>query len=249
MIKLFRSRQRRNLRESNTFKYFRYALGEILLVVIGILIALQVSTWNQQRQDRKTEQRILLSLQSDLESDIQILEQYIQSTSKRLASVDSIVNILNKPEEYSIMDFLQYQVGLTLDNYFVANRATFDEGVASGTLKLIRNDSLRKGVFDHYRYLSNDRNNDHSSYQITNNIIVPTIVEEIFSSADAIGRMGIDGKDLPHLDLKEIAKNQRYLQVLIYARGDNFLIREWKTTQQRSLELINLIKLAMDKNL
>ena len=50
MIKFFRTIRQKLLSEGNTGKYLKYAIGEILLVVIGILIALQVNTWNEKRK-------------------------------------------------------------------------------------------------------------------------------------------------------------------------------------------------------
>lgn len=53
-----------------TGKYFKYAIVEIVLVVIGILIALQINNWNENRKDRFVEQKILQSLNNDLATDI-----------------------------------------------------------------------------------------------------------------------------------------------------------------------------------
>ena len=61
-------------------KYFKYAIGEILLVVIGILIALQINNWNEERKNKVVEKQLLENLRSSLVSDVQnqinpILEQ------------------------------------------------------------------------------------------------------------------------------------------------------------------------------
>ena len=62
MIKFFR-KIRYNLMEQNkTGKYFKYAIGEIVLVVIGILIALQINTWNETRKNKAKEMKILINL-------------------------------------------------------------------------------------------------------------------------------------------------------------------------------------------
>ena len=67
MLKLFR-RIRQDLITANKFsKYFLYALGEIFLVVIGILIALQINNWNQNRIDSKIEKQLLTELLENLE--------------------------------------------------------------------------------------------------------------------------------------------------------------------------------------
>jgi hypothetical protein len=63
MIKFFRQIRYKLMSENKTSKYFKYAIGEILLVVIGILIALQINTWNEERKERNREQAILKNLQ------------------------------------------------------------------------------------------------------------------------------------------------------------------------------------------
>ncbi|MBO3115440.1 hypothetical protein J4050_01695 [Winogradskyella sp. DF17] len=63
MIKFFRKIRYTLLNENKTGKYIKYAIGEIILVVIGILIALQINNWNQSRKEAKQEQLILKKLE------------------------------------------------------------------------------------------------------------------------------------------------------------------------------------------
>ena len=70
MIKFFRHIRKSLLMENKTSKYFKYAIGEIVLVVIGILIALSINNWNEQRKDRKLENELLVQLQSEFESNL-----------------------------------------------------------------------------------------------------------------------------------------------------------------------------------
>ena len=66
MIKFFRHIRKSLLMENRTSKYFKYAIGEIILVVIGILIALQINTWNQNRIYLKIEKQLLSELLENL---------------------------------------------------------------------------------------------------------------------------------------------------------------------------------------
>ena len=74
MIKLFRKIRQKLAYENNKGKYIRYALGEIVLVVIGILIALQINNWNENRLNNKTIKTYLNSLIQDLNDDQDILD-------------------------------------------------------------------------------------------------------------------------------------------------------------------------------
>ncbi len=73
--------------ENKTGKYFKYAIGEIVLVVIGILIALQINNWNETRKQTNTQNAIYLIVKEDLETDILEFESFIKeySTSKKPA--------------------------------------------------------------------------------------------------------------------------------------------------------------------
>lgn len=77
MIKFFRKIRQQLLSENKFKKYLLYAVGEIVLVVIGILIALQINNWNELKKDRLKEFQMLLSLQKDFRSNISNLDSTI----------------------------------------------------------------------------------------------------------------------------------------------------------------------------
>ena len=76
MIKFFRHIRQKLLTENKVSKYLLYAIGEIILVVIGILIALQINNWNEYQKQLKTEKEILKEVKVGLESDL-IISQYL----------------------------------------------------------------------------------------------------------------------------------------------------------------------------
>ena len=75
MIKFFRKIRQKMLTENKFSKYLLYAIGEIILVVIGILIALQININNEERKDRNKEKIILETLLSDLESNKELVTE------------------------------------------------------------------------------------------------------------------------------------------------------------------------------
>ena len=76
MIKFFRHIRKSLIEKNQMGKYFKYAIGEILLVVIGILIALQINNWNEERKDRKLEKNYVELLTQDLRSDAKNLTDW-----------------------------------------------------------------------------------------------------------------------------------------------------------------------------
>ena len=109
MIKFFRKIRQNLVMENKTSKYFKYAIGEIILVVIGILIALQINNWNENRKQEKRIVGYMQSLVEDLKSDITQFDVSLKSYSKDInknkrliinddykrLEVDSILKLVN----------------------------------------------------------------------------------------------------------------------------------------------------------
>jgi hypothetical protein len=90
MMKLFRKVRKKLVNKGKTGKYLTYALGEIVLVVIGILIALQVNEWNNERNKNKAEAAILIQLQNDLkksEEELETIKEFYFERTKASAHV------------------------------------------------------------------------------------------------------------------------------------------------------------------
>ena len=229
-------------------KYLIYAIGELFLVVLGILIALQINKWNDNRVSKKEAQKLYVNLKRDLQDDIEQLDFNIVQTQERNVRIDSIISILASPDNSKLPQFMRYQIGLIYDNYFSTSRSTFDEAVASGKINLIAVDSIRKKLFQYYALNSNNRNNDNSNFYVTNQLILPIITKEIFATQQGIQVMSQKSFDLPPIDLNELAKNQSYFQALIYAKSDGMQIEEWIMYKKMSQGLINSIDKLADRN-
>jgi hypothetical protein len=121
-----------------------YALGEILLVVIGILIALQVNNWNENRKERKYELEILKNLKSEL---IPNLKQVRAKQKDSKDDVDAIKYILNEisSDKKTISSRVLDSLSMSISNFptFDPFHGVIDEIISSGKINLIRDDSLR----------------------------------------------------------------------------------------------------------
>jgi hypothetical protein len=120
-----------------------YAAGEILLVMIGILLALQVNNWNTAKQNRNIERNFLENLKVDLDIDLYNLD----SLSKdRISKAESAFKLLKLPgattmKELITLDSLQSNVfGWTS---FIPRTTTRQELISSGQLSIIKNDSIK----------------------------------------------------------------------------------------------------------
>ncbi|SDB31721.1 hypothetical protein SAMN03097699_0671 [Flavobacteriaceae bacterium MAR_2010_188] len=140
MIKFFRKIRKRLLTESKFSKYLLYAIGEILLVVIGILIALSINNWNEQRKDILQEQKILLQLKSDFNKNLEQLDVKISMRSDILQASIKLLGYIDNPEFVEFDSIIQQLSFLITDPTFDPIR---DNLIESGNLHLIRHDSLR----------------------------------------------------------------------------------------------------------
>ena len=94
MIKFFRKIRQNLLSEGKTGKYFKYAIGEIVLVMIGILLALQVNNWNQRLKNEELSKLYYSDFISEVSSDISTLNSRIVWNEKIMQNVSSIITTL-----------------------------------------------------------------------------------------------------------------------------------------------------------
>jgi len=92
MIKFFRKIRQNLLMENKTGKYLKYAIGEIVLVVIGILIALQINNWNEERKDQNRLLNIYGLIYSDMENDKQELMRNLEFYNQKKTVFDKVVH-------------------------------------------------------------------------------------------------------------------------------------------------------------
>ena len=75
-------------------KYILYAIGEILLVMIGILLALQVNNWNEWRKERQMEKKLLIELQENLRADIAFCKKQMEVQSILIRNIEKLISQL-----------------------------------------------------------------------------------------------------------------------------------------------------------
>jgi hypothetical protein len=140
MLKLFR-RLRQDLLTKNKFsKYLLYAIGEILLVVIGILIALQVDSWNEERKLRIEEKILLRQLKDDYSVNLEQLDSKIATRKVLINSSKDLLTYFDNPD-YADKDSVISKLGnlgLTVTYDPIDN-----DLIASGKINIIQNQDLK----------------------------------------------------------------------------------------------------------
>jgi tetratricopeptide (TPR) repeat protein len=155
MIKFFRKIRQNLLSEGKTGKYFKYAIGEIVLVVIGILIALQINTWNESRKQKQIEKQVLKSLFQEIEKDKTALKQIDYRYKKDLLDISYFRKLYWK-EQLSMADALDLKNFFGFVNHDVnPNRITYDEMISTGKLYYLSNQNLVNKIIDYYELIDN----------------------------------------------------------------------------------------------
>ena len=93
MLKFFRKIRQQLLEAGQTKNYLLYAIGEIFLVVIGILIALQINNWNQDKKDRENEAYVLTEIINNLQEDAAQIKDIIQARQQAEKSINRMLDI------------------------------------------------------------------------------------------------------------------------------------------------------------
>lgn len=156
MIKFFRKIRQNLLSEGKTGKYLKYAIGEIILVVIGILIALQINNWNESRKNHKQEINFLVRLQAEIKTDVENISNAIRANKNRMERAEFLLGSIDKPKLVgdSATYFIQSVEYAGYTNDPVISDNTFEEIKSSGKLSLIRNERLRSKIQDYYSWTS-----------------------------------------------------------------------------------------------
>ena len=135
-MKFFRNIRKKLASENKVGSYLRYAIGEILLVVIGILIALQVNNWNEARKNRILERNFLVRLLTDINTDIENISSSIRLNKNRMQRAEFLLASMDQPQlaEDSATYFIRSIEYAGYTNNPVVSNNTFEENKLAKTI-------------------------------------------------------------------------------------------------------------------
>lgn len=149
MIKFFRKIRQKLLTENKLSKYFIYAVGEIFLVVIGILIALQINNWNESNKQSQKQIELLTSLRNEVNTDINYMSREDSLYSIIEDKFKIGINLFFEARNISDIDSVN-QFTPQLWNDFTINQNTYNEMVNSGDMYKISNRQLQENIVKYY---------------------------------------------------------------------------------------------------
>jgi len=129
--------------DNKPVKYMRYAVGEVFLVVIGILIALQINNQNELNKERDREVHYLKNIKTDLYLNIAEIDRYIDTRTNAIESANIILEHFEGKPLTDLPAFSEHTINIYTWRKFFQNNNTFQELTNSGNLALISNDSIK----------------------------------------------------------------------------------------------------------
>ena len=213
MLTFLRKIRKSLIESSSARKYVLYAIGEIALVVIGILIALQINNWNENRKMQNEEAFILEKLKTNIEDDIEAITG-LRTLNKLYADQFKVcLDILANKKIATKDEFLANFKNMYNIGEFVQNKFTFDNLISSGKIEILQNQILLDSLMLYYNYQY--KNWDTAQKDYTRNIIAPYLMKfdlqpekdyELLD-VDVFTKFELSQFDVPEKTLDDYKKN------------------------------------------
>jgi len=217
MIKFFRHIRKDLMEKNKTGKYLKYALGEIVLVVIGILIALQINNWNENKKLFNKTQTYLNALNTEIETNISNLNIYIETTHSDI--VESATTLANLHSEEAVR-FNDSLLRLTLETRPIYKslmvNSTFDDLINSGVLENLNNTDLKNKILTINPLIESINENYTNAKNVWNEFQVPYLMKYSNASGNWDSIRSVPIMKLPYKRTKEaFVNNHDYANILV----------------------------------
>lgn len=221
MIKFLRKTRQKLLAENKIGRYLAYAFGEIILVVIGILIALGINNRNQRNIDAKNEQTYLLGLQEEFNTSKNKLTELIAVNRTNITSAEEIIGLMNQRDSLPSEEVLSKLLLNTFisDVAFNPNNSLLSEIINSGNLKNISNPDLRIMLTNWFATLEDISRQEEDLRHERENLLDVFRTNE-YSIKTVLQQTGV----YEHLNLPQDSDLSTNLQVLASREFENKLL-------------------------
>ena len=215
--------------------YFFYAIGEILLVMIGILLALQVNNWNEARKSTQQEIKILRELNNDLKTNYKEVEESHTTTTNRYNSTILILNYFdqNKPVDDDLKKAFEL---IRSDGIFNISNTSY-KFIENQGINVMSNDNLRIRITEMYeRHLKNIRTREDRNWDLVNEELIPHMINHFKSSPTVDPDASFAGENLnmPR-DITSLRNNDTFRNIIIRLQDILIMRLNWQGEAKRSL--------------
>ena len=251
MIKFFRKIRQKLLIENKFSKYLIYAIGEIILVVIGILIALQINNSNNKRIETEREFKYLTNIRLDLKKDLENLEYNIDFRRKKSLGTEKLISQINGQPIQDLNETTYNVVNTLYQERFQPSNVTYNDLVSSGNMNLISNDSIKIHLFElSLLYQQNLFNIEHETAEYEENISKTifrlTNIEQM--KPVFLGEKTVEQVNITKEDFKALFESVEYKNGCVVTKWTSEgMIELYINIKRKSESLIGIIEREMKK--
>lgn len=260
MLSFFRKIRKKILADNKFSKYILYAIGEIVLIVLGILIALSINNWNESKKNRAQEIVLLNNLKQDLIRDTIDIKEGIVLFNSFYREERKLLNFLyhndNEPETP-----IDYNLALSTPTIALIHQSSF-KNLQSNDPRLLTNNTLRKKITRHYDFFAEmvialeDETDAYDTYSMKlpyflkyfNAVNKPDILLNSEQNSDEYINPDIIRNDLQIKDLAGLRKDEEFKIVL--SESLSFLqakMQLFNNLMIHTLELIEAIDMEIEE--
>jgi len=252
MIKFFRKIRQKLLSQNKVSNYFFYAIGEIVLVVIGILIALQINTWNENNKNKSIESEYITELLEDFQLNLQKSNEVTSRIKEVIPTLTGLLEQSSLEIPTISVDSMNNAFKLlnSMPAYSSTDRA-YNNLIGSGDFKLITSSEIKNAIADYYKALDILKlvQNTHEMQLV--NAFQPYIIENL--DYQAVSMIRVENYTLP----KPVEKD-RILSVLHVRKFRNIITLKFdiltdllelnQIVEEINKKLVKLLKDEVSKN-
>ena len=222
MAKLFKIKRIDSIEDRKFNKYVLYILGEILLIVLGILIALEIDNQNKIDENRKKEIVYLQSFQEVLRKDIGIIKAQLQGKEALISELEQVFRHfpeLQYKSEEELLEISNRLAPIAGQSIFVCNCSTFDAIQNSSDMQVIRDFRLVQLLFNYYTHLNLIFAHDDLSNQFIRNVVEPYVYDKLeFRNIDYVAVWYENDNRKSSMKLSEVYADYEFENILIGSR-------------------------------
>jgi len=241
MIKFFRQIRYKLMETGKTGKYFKYAIGEIILVVIGILIALQINNLNEKRKETKLSQEYLIGINNDLKKDIKNVDRILKDkilSIRLIYSIDDVFkNEYHRPEKYpnffGKLDTTQIVVLFHRGVSFRSIKGSYNSLISDGKSGSIQNRELFLEIQEIY---------DELIQRITSTYEGLKVME-----SKILWAYPYQKKHWTYADLKNAKEDKIFLDLSNFTEQKYFYAQDLYDLKERMLKVVELLEKELEK--
>ena len=233
------------MKENKAISYLLYGIGEIILVVIGILIAVNIDNWNAERIEKSKEAKYLQNIKLDLQKDVERLDYLIGFRKTRIVGDQKIIDHINGEPVTDYTALTKMVVNSAMEEKFSPSNNTFTELLSSGNLNIISSDSIKLLLLELqelYKIHNSNVEHEQADYReyVSKPVFKNTNMEQlfpVFAGVATAEQQQINSKNLKSLFEILDYKNGLFIMIVM----SQSFVQSYEDIQTKSNTIIRMI--------